>query len=202
MGDIIRSSLQPPVALQTHFKRLIERCNQTQHGGILSPYKITLGDEFQGLATSVASMVDTIIFLEEECLRSNATYRLRFIALQGEIATAINTELPYGMIGQGLKQARMMLEKYKRRGPRIQFRLHDNRVEQQLQQLFFAWDGLVSTWRPKDGTLILDMIDDANNARVGARHSKNRSQIYKLRRSKMIAEYVALRSAIISIAAG
>ena len=56
MGDIISSSLYAPKSLRNSFIHLISDCNDMFAHDIISPYTITLGDEFQGIAVNSPGM--------------------------------------------------------------------------------------------------------------------------------------------------
>ena len=62
MGDIVGSSGQNSVDLIEGFSALVSSCNNTLKHQILSPYTITLGDEFQGIAASLRGLLDSIFF--------------------------------------------------------------------------------------------------------------------------------------------
>ena len=123
MGDIVKSRLLSTKEVHTPFGEMILKCNQKFTKDILSPYTITLGDEFQGVADSIESAVESIIFLEEECIRQHLKFKLRFIVLYGEISTPINRESAYGMLGKGLTEARNKLNKGKNDNHRFLFHL-------------------------------------------------------------------------------
>ena len=54
MADVIRSRSYDGGDLMREFGRIVKECNVTHTGALLSPYTITLGDEFQGVAGTLA----------------------------------------------------------------------------------------------------------------------------------------------------
>lgn len=59
-------------------------------------------------------------------------------------------------------------------------------------------DALILGWKKEDYLLIMDMINNENNAEVGKLHGKNRDQIWKRRRTLMINEYNQLKNFILT----
>ncbi len=200
MGDVIGSSQLEARQLRKKFMRLVSDCNKEFQEEILSPYTVTLGDEFQGVAQSLRSLLHTVFYLEETALRKSLNFKIRYVAVHGEIETPINKMKAHGMMGAGLTRARDLLTNGTRRRPRFQFELPDAWLENQLNRLFFVIDGIADRWDTEDGPLILDMIANTNNVKVGTKHDKNRSQVWKRRRNLLVDEYRALKEAILDLA--
>ena len=196
MGDVIRSRDQDPLELVARFKSLIASCNRNLKQQILSPYTITLGDEFQGVAGSLRDLLDSIFYLEEARIEQCYSFKLRFVAHYGEIATPINTEIAYAMMGPGLTRARELLSAKRRSRPRFVFVLSNSRHEQDLNRLFRVLDGITERWNVVDYPLISNMLTDASDGEVGTIHNKNRSQIWKRRRRLLTEEYKLLKAVI------
>lgn len=196
MGDVIKSREQDPPELVESFKALIASCNLDLKQQILSPYTITLGDEFQGVASSLRGLLDSIFYLEEARIKQCYSFKIRFVAHDGEIATPLNTEVAWAMLGPGLTRARELLSVKRRSRPRFVFDLSDGRHEQELNRLFRVLDGITERWNVADYPLINSMLSDASDGEVGAIHSKNRSQIWKRRRHLFTEEYKLLKAVI------
>ena len=196
MGDVIKSRQQNPQELRDSLKSLVMSCNRDLGKQILSPYTITLGDEFQGIADSLRSLTDSVFYLEERRIAKGYSFRLRFVAHHGEILTAINADIAYEMMGPGLTQARELLSEKRPSRPRFVFALPDRAHMTSLNRLFAVLDGITARWSHADYPLISDMLTDAGNQEVGTRHGKNRSQIWKRRKHLLIEEYKLLRAVI------
>jgi hypothetical protein len=65
MGDVVSSSGYEAKLLHKELKALIQSCNEELRADKLSPYTITLGDEFQGIATSLEASIKTLFFIEK-----------------------------------------------------------------------------------------------------------------------------------------
>ncbi len=195
MGDIVKSRDFESVMLRSEFQKLIQSCNRVLDERIASPYTITLGDEFQGIATSLGSLLEAIFYLEESSLE--LPFKLRYAGSAGRIDTPINEKIAYGMMGDGLTSTRERLSDKGRGKPRIQVDLRDSRLSQEINQLFMVYDGIVSAWNRDYASLIVALINNDNNEEVGSKFGKNRSQIWKRRKTLQIQEYNIVKALII-----
>jgi hypothetical protein len=200
MGDIVASSHHPAAALREAFMAQIDACNAALKAGILSPYTITLGDEFQGIAVSLKAAFEAIFHLEEHIPCGALPFKLRYVIVDGEIDTPINREKAHAMMGAGLTLARRMLTDKRRGQPRYRFDLPDKAATIQFERLFLVLEGMTERWSPSDADLIRDMIANPHNEAVGRLHGKNRSQIWKRRKHLLIEEYRALKAVILDLA--
>jgi len=200
MGDIIRSHTYNAHILRHEFMELVSSCNQEFERDILSPYTVTLGDEFQGVSRSLLSLLNSIFYLEETALQRKLKFRMRLVAVYGLIDTPINEMKAHGMMGEGLTRARMILTDKRRSTTRFRFELNDADMTKQLNRLFLVIDGLILRWKPDEGPLILDMVNNTNNENVGNKYKKNRTQIWKRRKHLLIDEYRALKETVLELA--
>jgi hypothetical protein len=199
MGDVIGSRKRDATRLRQQLKNLLSDCNGDLKTAILSPYTTTLGDEFQGIARSLHAVAECIFYLEETRIKKQNDFGIRYVAHYGEIQTPINTEVAYGMMGPGLTKARALLTDKRRGQPRFCFDLPDTRLAENLTRLFRVIEGLTSRWDRRDFSLIADMLSNTNNEEVAAKHSKNRSQIWKRRRHLLIEEYRSTKTVIFDL---
>ena len=196
MGDVVNSSDYDGEVLSKGLKELVESANKKFGKAILSPLTITLGDEFQGILSSVSTGIDLLFHLEEELLRTEPDFKLHYVLLLGEIETEINPDIAYEMMGKGLTEARKMLSSKKRNRKRFRFKLQNKEQTEQLSRIFEVLDTIILNWKKEDYPLILDMINNDNNSEVGELHDKNRDQIWKRRKTLMINEYNLLKDFI------
>ncbi len=196
MGDVVNSSDYDGEVLSKGLKELVESTNKKFGKAILSPLTITLGDEFQGILSSVSTGIDLLFHLEEELLKTEPDFKLHYVLLLGEIETEINPDIAYEMMGKGLTEARKMLSSKKRNRKRFRFKLQNKEQTEQLSRIFEVLDTIILNWKKEDYPLILDMIKNDNNSEVGELHDKNRDQIWKRRKTLMINEYNLLKDFI------
>ncbi len=196
MGDVVDSRDLESVPLQRNFEHLVDACNRELAELILSPLTITLGDEFQGLTFDLTSAVDCLFFLEERRLAETLDFVLHFVVHEGEIETPVNREIAYGMMGPGLTRARELLTESARPRPRFLFELQDGALSEALNHQFRVYEGLLERWSVDDYPLILRMLAEPNNTSVAAEFDKNRSQIWKRRKTLLVEEYRSTKEVI------
>lgn len=200
MGDIMGSSKHEDLQkLRKDFIGIVSSCTKALSHAILSPYTVTLGDEFQGVAASLHAVLESIFYMEETILHQGLDFKVRYVAVYGEIETPINRLKAHTMMGAGLKRAREILTDKRRGEPRFRFELPEPYTMNQLNRLFLVFDGLTDRWKPRDGRLIMDMLANPHNEEVGILHGKNRTQIWKRRRHLLIEEYRALKEALLKL---
>src|SRR5690554_2632075 len=95
MGDVVGSSDFEPTKLGKNLKSLVKSANEELKNSTLSPYTVTLGDEFQGVTKSLKSGIETLIYLEEARLSEELDFKLHYVLHYGTIETAINPETSY-----------------------------------------------------------------------------------------------------------
>ena len=200
MGDIIHSSQYDARPLRREFLRLIDSCNKALEERILSPYTVTLGDEFQGVALSLDAAIEAIFLLEESAFEEALAFKVRYVLVHGQIDTPVNRLKAHNMMGLGLTKARKILTDKRKGRPRFRFDLGDAYLTNQLGRLFVVVDGLRARWNAADAGLIADMLRNTNNEEVGAQHGKDRTQIWRRRKNLLIEEYRAVRDAITDLA--
>ncbi len=199
MCDVIGSSKWVSEKPRQDFIRLVTACNRALKKMILSPYTITLGDEFQGIAASLRAVVESIFYLEEERIKNQYAFAIRYVAHYGAINTPLNREIAYGMMGPGLTRARQILSAKRRDRPRFFFDLPDPVLSKNLNRLYSVTDALIARWSPKDYAFISDLLASTSNEEPAAKYDKNRSQIWKRRKHLLIEEYRALKEVIYSL---
>jgi hypothetical protein len=200
MGDVVASSALDQIDLQAQLKKLIRDTNEKRKAGILSPYTITLGDEFQGVARSLSGLVETVFFLEEEILRKQYTFKLHYVAHWGEITTRINRNVAYEMMGPGLANARAKLTSKRRRRPRFIFEYGDRQKDQILNGIFLVIENIIDRWKPRDFSLILDMIKLESDSKIAAKRKRDRSLIWRRRETLRVDDYAELKASLMEIA--
>ncbi len=118
IGDIVRSRDIPDrKAFQQQFHRVMDQVNRRFQSDILSPFTVTLGDEFQALLTRADSLFTIQQFLRKHL----APQQLVFGVGIGEIETDINRETSIGMDGPCFRLAREQVEAAKTKPPRMRF---------------------------------------------------------------------------------
>lgn len=193
MADVVSSSSHDGDVLMDEFRRIVNECNETHKEVILSPFTITLGDEFQGVAASLRAAVDSILFLENRILTVHSAFLLRYVLVYGAIDTPINPIIAHGMTGPGLAMAREMLTKKRRGRTRFQLDLGDNPYTEELRMLFRLLELISVHWKEKDYSLIRELMWDNVDSSVAVKFGKTTSQIWKRRKTLQVEEYTIVK---------
>jgi SatD family (SatD) len=172
MADVVASRERQPNQLMAELQTLVKTANTVFDEGILSPYTLTLGDEFQGVAKSLLDAVKTILWFEEARLQGKLSSKLRYVVNYGEIDTPLNRELVHGMLGSGLAEARELLNDKRRGKSHVCFQLPNQRLALQLQKLFEVMSSLTRVWKPEEASLLFEMLSTSNNEVVAYKYGK------------------------------
>ena len=111
IGDIVSSrKVAQRARLQSDLKRVLDAINRENNRFVVSPYTITLGDEFQ----AVFSGTDALFRHTAEILKALHPVKARFSFGIGTIETPINRKQAIGMDGEAFHRARQALERLKK----------------------------------------------------------------------------------------
>jgi len=195
MGDIIKSSQYEYEELRI-FKKLIDEVNKDFNQ--ISPLTITLGDEFQGIATSLTQGVEMIFRIEEKLIKNSYPFELRYALGFGEIITPINNEIAHGMYGKGLTQTRDLLEKSKKdKRRRIDVFLPLREFNNIINDLFFVYQSFLDNWKERDYGIIKEFYENRDYKEVAKKLGKGSDQIWKREKNLRIREFFEMQDIIL-----
>lgn len=98
---------------QNHFKSACNKINKgRKHYGVVSPFMVTLGDEFQGVLMNPHRLWEVIAHLELEMFK---ICQFRFSIGFGEISTELSSRSSLGMDGPAFYLAREGIESLRKR---------------------------------------------------------------------------------------
>ncbi|MCF7915812.1 MAG: SatD family protein [Spirochaetaceae bacterium] len=110
IADIIESrEIEDRSRFQDDLGRCLNFINTRAHT-LLSPYTVTLGDEFQAVYATGAEVLDHIIYIQTELF----PVKFRFSVSFGEITTKINRKQAIGMDGPVFHEAREGITRLKK----------------------------------------------------------------------------------------
>ena len=139
MGDIVASEAAASVkAMHQAFNKAVVAANRKYTP--LSPLTITLGDEFQGMASTMAIAWEIVASLRLRLLLDGL--QCRFVVGVARIETPLNTERAWNMMGPGLAEARERLNQ-KQAENAYRFSLPEDHLLQSL--LDAVGDGITQT---------------------------------------------------------
>ena len=202
MADIMASRKLDQATAMKEFQQLVAAVNRKCQPVLLSPLTITLGDEFQGIIQKIEDLPNLVFELEEQALMLNVGFELRYVFYQGKIDTPINHEIAYGMMGRGLTYAREELTALKRSNRR--FRVFLNAVEKSvvLDNALLVFQEIIDGWqRGRDHLLLSAFLTTTDYKQVAEDLKKDRSLMWRRRKSLRIAEYLAMKKVLEYLAA-
>ncbi len=102
IADVVGSrKVEDRADLQKRIKQVLSTLNKS-NSGLISPYTVTLGDEFQALFSSATNVMRDMIHI----MTALYPVQVRFAFGVGEITTEINPEQALGMDGPAFYRAR------------------------------------------------------------------------------------------------
>lgn len=201
MADIIGSRIHNDKKLMVEFSNAVKLVNFKFKRKLLSPLTITLGDEFQGITDSFQTSIEIVFVLEEWIFTSGCKFRLRYVMNYGNVGTAVNTKTSYAMLGQGLTDARQMIQNLKPSKERFLISTSQKQKTALLNDAFRLYAFITNRWATKDAQTILAFINGKDYATAADELKKNRSLIWKRYRSLAMNEYFTAKRIISNLAA-
>ena len=157
IGDVIGSKQLPARAqFQRRLKSALQRLNGRRKN-LISPYTLTLGDEFQAVYRDTSGVFADIFTL----LSGIAPVQARFALAVGEIVTPINSTQSIGMDGSAFHLARARLEKLKGQGRLLGIPDSDDPRWRLPVSTLAVLSGLMEGWRQKRLQLFAGMLAGA-----------------------------------------
>lgn len=200
MADIIDSRKGNEKQLMSDFAKVTTKVGRMYDNRLKSPITITLGDEFQSIPRNLTDAINIIISIEEEIINAGMEFKLRYVITEGRIATTINSKVGYGMLGEGLTRAREQLQSIKKEKWRFNFDLTEKTKAIALNNAFLVFQDYVDEWKPEDYKLVSGLLSKPDYKEVADELGKNRSLIWKRKKSLRIDEYLALKDVIAYVA--
>jgi len=200
MADIISSRKEKPSELLSDFKRLIGFINKKWSKEILSPLTITLGDEFQCVINTIENGLKIIFDIEEQIIKDNLNFKLRYVLNYGEIDTQINKKVAHEMLGSGLFQTREKLNELKTSKNRFKIILeHNQNAQEVLNELFKLYENYVDNWKQNELHIVKEFIQNKHYKEVAKILNMNISSSWKRYKSLNIEEYFICKKLILHL---
>jgi len=199
MADIIKSSEKIDIDKYKLFRKKIDKLNTEFK--LISPFTITLGDEFQGIVESLEQGISIIFTLERLLIEDEYPFQLRYALGYGHIMTPINSEIAHGMYGEALTETRKLLEKSKKdRRRRFDVLLPNKRFEFILNNLFEVYQSFLDHWNKKDYEVIKQFYEHDDYKEVALALGKRKDQIWKREKNLRIREFFSQQESIKELA--
>lgn len=190
MCDIIGSRNLDQVLTIENFKKCTSYINKKYSNSLLSPLTITLGDEFQGIVQNLNDTIEILIDLEEFIIENNFKFKLRYVVNYGEIQTEINNKIAYEMLGEGLTNARIVINEMKNSSSRFNFIIDNSEKAIIINNSFIIFQNIIDSWKiSKDYELISNLLKFKDYKIVAEKMNKERSLIWKREKSLNLSSY-------------
>lgn len=175
IGDIVSSKkINNRKEIQKKLQSLFKSFNKNNKN-IISPFTITLGDEFQ----AVFSKADNVFKYLWEILYSIHPVKVRFSFGIGKITTSINTAQAIGMDGPAFYNAREGLSELKQ-GSFLFNIIHDDKDKVMFaRQVLFLLSHLSSGWKEKRFKILSLLYDDLSAYQIAKKIKMSDKAVYK-----------------------
>lgn len=189
MGDLVRSERHAsPEDLHARFNAAIDRQNRDCEDDLVSPLTITLGDEFQGLLTSLVAAAHVAREIRLELLGEAIDCRFAFGVV--DLKTPLNTERAWNMMGPGLAGTRERLNE-KRSASFYRFAIpEDGVLETMLEASGASLTAIERSWTDVQRSDIAALLKGARPAEIAKRRNVSVHNVYKVRGSGDFDLYV------------
>lgn len=202
MGDLVDSEgYADPEQLHAAFNAAIERQNAGLAADMMSPLTITLGDEFQGLLTSLVAAASTARQIRFDLLRQDID--CRFVIGVVDLKTPINSERAWNMMGPGFATARERLGE-KRSTSLYRFSIPDDPLlETLLDAIGASISAIERKWSKVQRDDIIALLGGASVADVARARNVGNFNVYKVRSAGdydlYTTEWSAVQKALIEL---
>ena len=188
IADIVASRTIPNRShYQTGLARLLDHVNHDSNGSIISPYTITLGDEFQAVYRNPDSLFRDILRI----IAHSRPWGIRFALSLGELSTPINTAQSIGMDGPAFQEARELMGRLKDRDRTIVQLVPTEPTALRLANLVLAAIcHLTDTWNDNAVDVFAHLLAGRAPADIAKAVGISAGTTYKHIREKNLGEYV------------
>jgi hypothetical protein len=189
MGDIINSRSKNSKKIMSEMKQLVQYINTKHSLYILSPLTITLGDEFQSIIKTKVSASQIVIDSFFYGYEHGFDWKMRFVLYEGKVDTKINTGIAYEMLGEGLSNARTLLETKKKSDSLVNIHFKNSNQAEMLQNSFLLYNDLISSWKINERELVKLLISNLSIIQIAETLKKDRTSVWRKSKSLKISEY-------------
>ncbi len=187
IADIINSKeIKDRGKLQDDLVKYFSR-NNKKDNNIVSPYTITLGDEFQAVFKDFNTIVsDTLVFLDKFY-----PFKFRFAIAYNSISTKINKEQALGMDGPAFYNARKLinnLKKSKNSIINISSSKHSQIYNKSLNLLF----QYIAKWKPNTIKILTYMCQNYTIQQISEKINISSRAVYKAINTHNLEEFMGV----------
>lgn len=146
IGDLVASRQLPGRAqFQRRLRAVLQGLNIRAKRALVSPYTLTLGDEFQAVYRDATTAFADLMSIQAQI----APVRARFALATGTLATPVNQVQAIGMDGPAFHRARMRLEELKAEARLFGVQTADEPGWTLADGALAVLSGLTEGWQPR-----------------------------------------------------
>lgn len=204
IGDVVESkemNRDRRGEVQELLLQQIERIN-SRSSSIVSPFTITLGDEFQAVYREVSSLLDDCF----EILAELYPVRVRFSISMGDIATALNKKQALGMDGPAFHEARNGIDELKQTGHmfRVEIGHASERPETQavtdlINHSLNLLSATMKRWKGSRYKILVMLNEDNPVKKIAEKLGISESAVYKNQEDGDLQLVINLKESITSV---
>lgn len=186
IGDLVKSrQVTDRSGLQTRFVNAIANCNASLDD-VLSPYTVTLGDEFQVVLASAArvfvdltAIAAALLGAPDTTSHDAASASIRFSLAVGELTTPLNPEQAIGMDGPAFHASRSGIEQLKRSGDSFTLSGIDPRSDELCNSAFALISHAMTGWNSRRHWILAERMRKTDVATIAERVGISTAAVYK-----------------------
>lgn len=186
IGDLIASRrVSDRAQLQSRFVEAVERCN-AGHAALLSPYTVTLGDEFQVVLGSARELFDNLTMLAAELLGAPdrettdpLSTNIRYSMAVGYLTTSINPARAIAMDGPAFYAARLGIDRLKQTGDMFLVSGLGEDLDELCNGLFALVSHEMARWNPRRHWVLAERMRRTDVAAIAERLGVSTAAVYK-----------------------
>lgn len=195
IGDVISSKkVEKRRDLQDKLIEIFNDLNSANNN-LISPYTITLGDEFQ----AVYDRVDNLFLDSVSILEKIYPHKIRFSFGIGEISTEINREQSIGMDGSAFYHARDGISKIKKQRGNYRFiisGLADPEIEKLYNNSLFIYSNLLKQWKKNRYTILRETMEGRSVKDIARELKLTETAVYMNIYDGSMREFIAINETL------
>lgn len=174
IGDIVSSQvIKERGTIQKRIINLFKKINEN-NTSLISPYTITLGDEFQAVYKDADKLFKDIWFIKSMVY----PVKIRFSVGIGEITTPINKKQSIGMDGPAFYNARKGIDKLKETPYYLLIEGIENN-KRLIENILFLISHLTSTWKKTRYNVLTLLYENKNVFEISKKLKITDKSVYK-----------------------
>lgn len=199
IGDIISSrEVERRKDLQNKLLNVFNYLNSSDYENhLVSPYTITLGDEFQAVYEKA-----NYLFLDSTRILDKAfPQKIRFSFGIGEISTDINREQSIGMDGSAFYFAREGISNLKNQRGDYKFNIYgleDPDLEKLYNNILYIYSNLLEGWNRNRYFILRKTIEEEPVKKIAKEINLSETAVYKNIYDGSIREIIAIQKIMIN----